>query len=101
MEKTALRNKYEIMVVVDAKLTPDEKEAIFKEATDIVNKNGGQVINNQIWLERHRLTFRIKKCGEGSYYLINFENDGSAVAKIRQSLTLNEKILRFVIINVD
>ena len=101
MEKTALKSKYEAMIVADAKLSNEEKEAIFKEATEAITKNGGQVINNQVWLERHRMTFRIKKCTEGSYYLINFEDDGSSLAKIRQALRLNEKILRFVLMNVE
>ena len=101
MEKTALRVKYEVMIIVDAKLNNEEKETILKEAVDAVTKNGAQVINSQIWLDKHKLAFRIKKCSDGSYYLINFEDDGSSVAKIRQALTLNEKILRFVIINVS
>ncbi len=101
MEKTEVLRKYEAMVIIDAKLSNEDKEAVFKEATEIVTKSGGSVINGQVWMEKHKLTFRIKKCAEGTYYLINFEDKGDSVAKIRQALRLNEKILRFVLINLE
>lgn len=95
-----LKRKYEAMIIVDAKLPTPEKESIFKESTDAVSKGGGQVINNQVWLEKHRMSFPIKKCQEGTYYLINFEGVGEVNTKIRQTLKLNEKILRFAITHV-
>ena len=101
MGKTALMRKYEAMIIVDARLSNEEKEATFKEAADVINRSGGHVINGQIWLEKHKLTFKLKKLNEGTYYLINFEDEGGALAKIRQSLTLNEKILRFTLINAE
>ena len=101
MVKTELMNKYEAMIIVDSKLTNEEKEAIFKEAAESITKNGAHVINSQIFLEKHRMTFRIKKCTDGTYYLINFEDDGASIAKTRQIFRLNEKILRFVIVNVE
>ncbi len=101
MVKTELMNKYEVMIIVDSKITNEEKEAIFKDAAETVTKSGGHVINSQIFLDKHRMTFRIKKCTDGTYYLINFEDDGAAIAKIRQTLRLNEKVLRFVIVNVE
>ena len=72
MEKNELTRKYELVVIVDAKLTNEMKEAVRKEVTDTINKRGGKVINSQVWLEKHKLTFQIKKCNEGTYYLINF-----------------------------
>jgi len=101
MENKELARKYELMVIIDAKLNQEEKDQIFKEAVDIVSQNGGKVINSQIWLEKHRLTFDIKKCKEGTYYLINFEGDGSINEKIRSLFKLNERILRFAITKVE
>ena len=61
MEKNELVRKYELVVIVDAKLTNEVKEAVRKEVTDAINKHGGKVINSQVWLEKHKLTFQIKK----------------------------------------
>src|SRR3989338_8060534 len=100
MDKELMR-KYELMVIVDAKLGQEEKDRIYKEAVDTISSNGGKIINSQVWLEKHRLTFEIKKCKEGTYYLINFEGDGSVNEKIRSLLTLNERILRFSFAKVE
>jgi len=90
-------NKYELVVLVDAALPQAEKEAVVKEASEAITKVGGQVISNQVLLEKHKMSFRLKKVTEGTYYLINFEAPGAEVAKLRQALQLNERVLRFLI----
>ena len=98
MEKTEVDRKYELMFIVDAKLTAEQKDDICKDVTETVNKDGGRVINNQVWLEKHKLFFPIKKCLDGTYYLYNFESEGDRIAKITTDLKLKEKVLRFSII---
>jgi ribosomal protein S6 len=100
MEKNELKRKYELVVIVDAKLTNEAKEAVRKDVTNAINRRGGKVINSQVWLEKHKLTFQIKKCGEGTYYVIYFEANGAAINKVKPILKLNEKILRFEFIKV-
>ena len=96
MENELVR-KYELMVIVDARLNEEEKDAIFKEVADVVTKSGGKLINSQVWLEKHKLAFEIKKCREGTYYLVNFEADGIVNDKIKSALKLNERVLRSAI----
>ena len=93
--------KYELVLIVDAKLTNESKEAVRKEVAEAINKHGGKVINSQVWLEKQRLTFQIKKCGEGTYYLINFEGEGDVADKVKTGLRLNEKVLRFIFVRVE
>ena len=94
-------DKYELVVIVDAALPHADKEAVVKEASDLITKTGGQIINNQVWLEKHKFSFRMKKVIEGTYYLINFEMARAGVAKIREPLRLNERILRSLITRVE
>jgi len=101
MAKDELIKKYELVVIVDAKLTSEVKETVRKEVTDLVNKHDGKVINSQVWLEKHKFTFEIKKCNEGTYYIINFEGGSDVVQKMRLPLKLNEKILRFAFLKVE
>jgi small subunit ribosomal protein S6 len=100
MENGSLQ-KYELMVIVDSRLGQEEKDKIFKEAADAVVKNGGRVINSQLWLDKHRMTFAISKAKEGSYYLVNYEADGTVNAKMKATLKINERILRFVIARIE
>jgi small subunit ribosomal protein S6 len=101
MSKTALLRKYELVVILDARFATEEKESLFKSITDTVAKSGAKVINASVWMERHKMTFKINKCQEGTYYVVNFEGDPQTTHGIRASLRLNEKILRYLIINVE
>ena len=94
-------NKYELVYIVDAHLAPEAKEEVSKQVTDTVTKSEGKVINSSVWFERQRISFPIKKIQDGTYYLVNWEGKGNASVKIRQSLRLNERILRFLIIAVN
>ena len=91
-------NKYDLMIIVDAQKAQAEKEEIYKQTTDAVTKGGAKVLSAQVWLEKQRFIFNIKKRTEGTYYLVNFEGDASCVAKMKEFLRLNEGILRFLII---
>ena len=87
--------KYELVVIVDAKLNSDDKQAVVKEVTDAINKTASKVINSQVWFEKQKMFFPINKCQEGTYYLINFEAKADAISKIKAVLRVNERILRF------
>jgi len=101
MEKTGIINKYELVVIVDAILSQEDKEIICKDVTDAINKVGGKVINSKVWLEKQKFTFDIKKKKEGTYYLINFEMDTSLTGRLRQLLKIKEQVLRFEIIKIE
>jgi small subunit ribosomal protein S6 len=60
-----------------------------------------KVVNSQMWLDRHKMSFPINKIGEGTYYLLNLEAQSSSVAKLQSSLRLNEQILRFMTVRAD
>ncbi len=94
-------DKYELVVVVDAGSPQEKKESVVKDVQDTVNKSEGKIINSQIWIEKHRFSFPIKKRSEGTYYLVNLESPRSSVVKIRQALRLNEDVLRSLIIKVE
>ena len=101
MEKTETLRKYELVIIVDAKLSSEVRETVCKEVTDLIKKHGGKVINSQVWLEKHKMTFQIQKCDEGTYYLINIEGDNEVIGKIKFDLKLNEKILRSAFIRIE
>lgn len=101
MENKKIIKKYELMLILDAHLPKEEKEAIVKGVNEVVIKSEGKVINTQVWFEKQKFTFEIKKKTEGTYYLINFTSEKPAVAKIKAHLRLNEKVLRSLILEVE
>lgn len=96
-----LKRKYEFVLIVDAKLTPEDKEAICKEVVALIEQHGGKIINRQVWIEKQKLSFEIQKCQEGTYYLINLEAEAKLLETIDPLMKLNEKVLRYMATKVD
>ena len=94
-------DNYELMLVVNAGFSQEEKEAVYKEASDVLVKAGAQGVKGQVWLEKHRITFKMRGCHEGTYYLITFDSERAAIARIRESIRLNERIMRYLILRVE
>ena len=94
-------NKYELMYIVDAHSSQTTKEDITKQIADTAAKSEVKVINSQLWLEKHKMSFPIKKIWEGAYYLLNLEAQSSAINKMQELLRLNEQVLRFLTIRQE
>jgi small subunit ribosomal protein S6 len=93
-------NKYEAMFVVKPDLSEEDKKTLFGQIQEVMVKNGGQVLKADIWSEKRKLTFTIKKQLEGVYYLVNFNLPTEAIPKIKYAFKLNENILRVMILVV-
>jgi small subunit ribosomal protein S6 len=93
-------NKYEAMFIVKPDLSEEDKKALFGQIQEVIVKNGGQVLQADIWSEKRKLTFTIKKQLEGVYYLVNLNLPTEAMAKIKYAFKLNENILRVMILVV-
>ena len=94
-------NKYELVYIVDAHAAQGTKDEIAKQVADSLAKTELKVVNSQMWLERHKMSFPIQKIMEGTYYLLTLEGKSSSVAKLQTSLRLNEHILRFMTVRAD
>ncbi|MBI3602079.1 MAG: 30S ribosomal protein S6 [Candidatus Omnitrophica bacterium] len=91
-------NKYELMYIIDAHSPQTTKEDIAKQVADTAAKSEVNVINSHLWLEKHKMSFPIKKIWEGTYYLLNLEAQSSAINKMQALLRMNEHLLRFLTI---
>ena len=94
-------NKYEFVYIIDAHASQTVKDDIVKQVNDAIAKSGIKLINSQVWLERHKMSFPINKIWEGTYYMLNLEAPGSALNKLYSLLRINEQILRFLAIRVE
>jgi small subunit ribosomal protein S6 len=86
--------KYEAMFIIKPDLSEEDRKALFSQLQDLITKNNGGILQSNIWAEKRKLFFPIKKYREGTYYLLNFTLNPEAVAKIRHACSLNENILR-------
>jgi small subunit ribosomal protein S6 len=94
-------NKYEAMFIIKPDLSEDKRGALCTQINDTVTKSNGEVLSANIWSEKRKLYFTIKKYREGIYYLMNFRVAPEEIIKIRHAYKLNENILRALIIRLE
>ena len=92
-----MMEKYEAMFIIKSDLSEDEKKNLFSQISDIIIKNNAEVTAANIWSEKRKLYFKIKKYDEGTYYLVNFNSSPENIAKLNHAYRLNENILRVLI----
>jgi len=96
-EEAAVRRLYEAMFVVDSARAKEDYGKVEQECLGCVTRHGGEVVKAVKWDDRH-LTFEIGKIKRGAYILVHFNAETSAVAKIERQVSLNENILRVLIL---
>ena len=65
-------NKYELALVVSAKLEDEERVATVEKVKAYIERFGGQITNVDDWGKK-RLAYEIQKMKEAFYYFIQFE----------------------------
>lgn len=93
-------NTYELVYIVDAHASQGTKDEIAKQVADAITKSEIKLVSSQMWLDRHKMSFPIKKLVEGTYYLLNLEAQSPAITKLQGLLRINEQILRFLTVKV-
>ena len=88
-------NKYELAVVVNAKIEDDARAAVIEKIQAYITRFGGQVSDVDEWGKK-RLAYEIQKMREGYYYFIHFEAETTAPAEIEARLRIMDNVLRFL-----
>ena len=90
-------SKYELCVVLSAKLEEEEKNSALERVKEFVTRAGGTITDVDDWGKK-RLAYEIQKMNEGYYYFIHFESETDAPAEIDSDLRIMEPVIRFLCI---
>ena len=93
-------NKYELTVVVNAKIEDDERAAVVNKAKAYVERFGGKITNVDE-AGKKKLAYDIQKMSEAFYYFIQFEAETTAPAEIENRVRIMDNVLRFLIVRTD
>ena len=93
-------NKYELAVVVSAKIEDDERAATLEKAQALVERFGGQITNVDDWGKK-RLAYEIHKMKEAFYYFIQFEAESSVPAEIESRIRIMDNVIRYLCVRQD
>lgn len=88
-------NKYELAIVVSAKLEDDERAATIERVKEYITRFGGTVTNVDEWGKK-RLAYEIQKMREAFYYFIKFESDSNCPNEVENSVRIMENVIRFL-----
>ena len=93
-------NKYELAVVVSAKIEDDERAAVVDKCKALIERFGGTITNVDEWGER-RLAYEIQKMKEGFYYFIHFEAESTVPAEVEQRIRIMDNVLRYLCVKQE
>ena len=93
-------NKYELAVVISAKIEDDERAATIEKVKEIITKHGGTITNVDEWGKK-RLAYEVQKMREAFYYFIQFEGEATVPAEIESRIRLMENVVRYLVVRQD
>ena len=88
-------NKYELAVVVSAKIEDDERAAVIEKVQAYVTRFGGTVSDVDEWGKR-RLAYEIQKMKEAYYYFVHFESDTTTPGEVEKRIRIMDGVIRYL-----
>lgn len=103
-----MSNFYESMVILKDDVSQESKEEVFSKITKKIEALGGVVSSATIWAKERNFAFILtsrgaekKKFYKGCYWLVRFSFDVDKLADLKETMRLEERILRNMILRVE
>ena len=93
-------NKYELALVVNAKVEDDVRTATVEKAKDYIARYGGVVTEVEDWGKK-RLAYEIQHMREGFYYFIQFDAEADCPAEVEKHVRIMENVIRYLCVRKD
>ena len=92
-------NKYELALVVSAKIEDDARTATVEKAKEYITRAGGNVTEVEE-AGKKKLAYEIQKMSEAFYYFIQFDA-ASVPAEVERDVRIMDNVLRFLVVRKD
>ncbi|MCP1103535.1 small subunit ribosomal protein S6 [Aequitasia blattaphilus] len=93
-------NKYELTVVVSAKIEDEERAAVIEKVKALIERFEGKISDIDEWGKK-RLAYEIQKMNEGFYYFIHFESDATTPHEVEQRIRIMDNVIRYLCVRQD
>ena len=93
-------NKYELALVVSAKIEDDARTDAVEKAKELIAKFGRNVTNVED-AGKKRLAYEIQKMKEGFYYFIQFDAESDVPAQVEAQVRIMEPVIRYLCVRQD
>jgi len=88
-------NHYETLFVVKPTLTDEEIKSQIKNTTDIIAKEGGEIVATDD-MGMRKLAYPVEKNERGYYTVVYYKAPGTLIAELERQMRYNEDILKFM-----
>jgi small subunit ribosomal protein S6 len=96
-----MTTKYELALVISAKLDDDTRAAVLEKAKNYITRFGGTVGETEEWGKR-KLAYEIQKVTEAYYYFIQFTSDDSDTPnQLEGRMRIMDNVLRYLVVRKD
>lgn len=93
-------NKYELALVVNAKIEDEVRNATVEKAKGYIEAFGGTITNIEE-VGKKRLAYEIQKMREGFYYFIQFDAEPESPVELEQRLRIMDNVLRYLCVRLE
>ena len=93
-------NKYELALVVSAKIEDDARTATVEKAKEYITRAGGNVTEVEE-AGKKKLAYEIQKMHEAFYYFIQFESDSVCPNEVEAHIRIMEPVIRYLCVKVE
>ena len=93
-------NKYELAVVVSAKLEDEARADVIEKVKALITRFGGNVTDVDEWGKR-RFAYEIQKMTEGYYYFVHFEAESTVPGEVEQRNRIMDNVLRYLCVKQE
>ena len=93
-------NKYELTLVVNAKIDEDARTAAVEKVKAYIEKANATITNVED-CRLKKLAYEIQKMGEAYYYFIQFDAEADVPAQLEANVRIMEPVLRYLCVRLD
>ena len=93
-------NKYELALVVSAKIEDDARTATVEKTKEYITRAGGTVTEVEEWGKK-KLAYDVQKMSEAFYYFIQFESDSVCPNEVEAHVRIMEPVIRYLCVKAE
>ena len=93
-------NKYELALVVSAKIEDDARTATVEKAKEYITRAGGTVTEVEEWGKK-KLAYDVQKMSEAFYYFIQFDGDSTTPNELESRIRIMEPVIRYLCVRQE
>ena len=94
------RFRYELTLVVNAKIDEDARTAAVEKVKAYIEKANATITNVED-CGLKKLAYEIQKMGEAYYYFIQFDAEADVPAQLEANVRIMEPVLRYLCVRLD